>query len=748
MPTSAKGTSIITTATAQLQSNQSNSHPNAVPSGRQCSSCGSLKIINEPETASIVCMDCGVVNSENLLDDGSWFVPYGKTHVNSDGRALVKPLGPRDKRHAVIKGDPTTITHRVYKFRPRLHMKMMEHGRNIIMSVGRVNGFSQVSTKRAVFLFSLIRDIMTGNTWKAKALACLYISGRESGKNLRLIELASQAELSPFKLGSEYRKIRTLFIQRNTIDPGVGLYDVEEDPWVELERILLVGNSESIERGDFERLSQDVKDALGINMEYKERSRRLRSLLSMAQKFMIIATNASLDIARRIQPLVAACFVAVLEVRLQITQPPPELLQWVQGIYNSSPSTIMHRYQELKKCIIEWARRLPFVNKKERISEKKFIYYAEDVLKYFGHLQDKNRELWNLLDRSIEEEECEGIDNQTEEMSDDIGCDVEDVSNNGKDKDDYQDTANYTHQGYDNYDDAGRSTVELDYNNQIPLTNEEILASVTRRSFDPPAYTASVKRHQRLVELIQCAKSSIANPLVPTPIMNPRDSRRFEWIKQLLTLGTRTEAEILSVSDNCLADWMQSDMSRETNPAAVRSQEELDSIELTTKDMDNEELQNYIRLEPTKETMEQFEDWCQEEEKRAVKQEKTQQSFKQATRKKQQRKRTWNEVPLDKDDSSGRGGRRIRSRKLRIEALTESDNEIESAQSLPRPGQRIIHPSQDRSLTGDEAQKNDIMSTVIGNSYLSDEDTAYFENEDYDELQGYDDYPRYNYNSD
>ncbi|KAF9150912.1 hypothetical protein BG015_007263 [Linnemannia schmuckeri] len=749
-------TPINTGTTTQLQPATHSSNPYARRSRCQCTGCGGYRLVNDHETASLVCIDCGTVANENMLDDNpKWYQGYGLTRVSAIGRELPsKNKKARDKRIRTLHGEggskplqstPTGTTN--VTVCTRRYMQQVEEARIVITSAGRANGLSDVDVRRAIFFFLLVKQKMKV-IGHGKPLACLYIAAREAGKKLRLIELAMQSGLSPFDLGADYKRVRAFLVQRETIDTGTGLYVVEEDPWTELERILSIGSSESIERDDFVHLPKDVKEALGINMESVERSRRLRGLLSMSQKFMIIAADASLDTSRRIQPLVAACLIAALEVRLQLTESPKEVLQWVGFMYNSIPSTVMSRYRELRKCILQWARRLPYVGKTARITEKKLVYFTEDVIKHFGHLQDKNRQLWALLDKTADEGEHEGERDVdfVREYGEDDGESVEVVDDDGDKEQDVQETGDddFNQEQDERSESVGHFFVR-EYIDDAPLTSKDILASMADRSHDPPAYVAKVKRRYRLSELIQAAKQSVADPTTQGLHLSRKDSQRFEWIKQLLVLGTTTEDEILDASDNCLADWVATNQARQAKPKIVRSREELDSTELTERDLDDKELSNYLRSKPDQESLRRVMSKAYQEAEQISKLTEVRRKATEASKKVRERQKRDREGQASDNGGPTEGVVRERSWKLRLEALSDSDNELDTAKkALPRPGQRVVHhiqrPStENKDVEEEQEEEEGLFDDVVGGGDAFDGDIGY-SGDEYGDAYGYDDY--------
>jgi hypothetical protein len=183
------------------------------------------------------------------------------------------------------------------------------------------------------------------------------------------------------------------------------------------------------------------------------------------------------------------------------------------------------------------------------------------------------------------------------------------------------------------------------------------------------------------------------------------DSKRLAWIRRLIALGTRTEQDIIEASDNCLADWVQSDEGRQARTKNRQPQPDLDSTELTEMDLNDEEVECYIRSKPDQEAVQRVMHKAHLEFEQVAKLAAARRYAKESLKKAQlQRKRIRQGLPPDKDWLSG-GGMRKRSRKLRLEALGDSDNEFDTAtRNLPRPGQLVVHqapdPSTDKEAKG------------------------------------------------
>ncbi|KAG0358176.1 hypothetical protein BC939DRAFT_491544 [Gamsiella multidivaricata] len=572
--------------------NRTGASSNAQRSELTCPGCHGTNILEDPEVGALVCCDCGHVLQENILsnaldaagvDNTSY---YGTTLVSRTGRSLLT-----DTRHgafAYISVANAATRIRLYR------RKRFEQVRTLLATVARGSGLKSADSSRAYYLWKNIMSISNPRFWNPAAraaLACLYLAAKEAKRGITLIDIAVRAEMSPYKIGAACKQVKSTLIELKILDlDSSQLLNAEEDPWTMLERIMTIGSADSNERGEMERLAQDIQDAFGFNLEDETRASSLRSLLSSAQKCMAIAMDASLPSGRNPQGMVAACLIVAVEVRLMLTKVPEELFEFVALVFRSAKSTVAIRYKELRKCMLVWAQQLPFHNNARDIKDKKLVYYMEDVIVYFGHLKEHNKRLWTLLDKagcaiSDEEDfdrweqdpELEQVATQDEFLS---------VMRDG-------DTDEEEPESFEGEQDIKDHDSSHSNNGFGEPSNDK-----SDPRLYPPAYLANRERERRQAELIQVAKGEAEYspaPFQKAKTQEPQDLARINRIKRLLELGARTEQELIEASDNALEYWLRSDEAKASDPGVTRTQEEMASVELTGEDLDEQEFEKYKR---------------------------------------------------------------------------------------------------------------------------------------------------------
>ncbi|KAF8923277.1 hypothetical protein BGZ58_003137 [Dissophora ornata] len=440
-----------------------------------------------------------------------------------------------------------------------------------------------------------------------------------------------------------------------------------------LDRILAIGSTNSIQRGDMDKLPDEIRDAFGFNLDDEERTSCLRSLLSSAQKCMTIAMDSGLVTGRQQQALVAACLVIAVEVRLALTKPCDELLEFAVITFSSAHKTVSNRYKELKRCMLVWARRLPFVKDASKIKAAKLVYYMDDVFKYFGHLNQQNQQLWTMLDKS--ESVASGND---EDGNDRLGPgefmtekDLEleqELENDGAvwtlySDDDSEELSNHV---------KGPEVAQLEQASSVP--------SVGR--LHPPAYEANLRQEKRRLEYLEIAKTADSNSHPSYSRTEQHDFRslsRINWTRSLLLLGTRTEQELIEATDNTLEYWARSDHAKMSNSHLPRSREELDSAHLTAEDLDEQEFEQYLRTPSETEAVLRVQGhiyaWAKE-------------STKQTSRSPKPKRSRESECGPGSQSFSGlqqlEGSKRVRSSKLNLEALSDNEEQEEQKERKER----------------------------------------------------------------
>ncbi|KAF9934761.1 hypothetical protein BGZ65_003609 [Modicella reniformis] len=504
---------------------------------QQCPGCKSINVIEEDQIGAVVCYDCGYVLEETLFNNPVGQNCEGSSRVTSRGR----PMYSSFKSKARHPGHQTSAFTEEKKRSSR--GKRFEQIRKHLAATGRVSGLTNVDVSRAYYLWRNATSIMSLKFWQHAfrgALACLFLASREHRKGVSLLMIAAQAGVSPFKLGAMYKQIKAVLVERKILD---------------------------------------IQAAFAVTADDKEKETSLRSLWSSAQKCMAIATDADLTTGRHPQPLAAACLVIAVEAKLVLTRCPRELIDFAAITFDSTQSTVRLRYNELKKCMLVWANRLPFEKSGQGIKDKKLAYHFEDVIKYFGHLQDGNRRLWALLDRA-------------ESMTPDTAGDGdEDI-----DEDDFHGSSD----GHESEQVHGAAWNQ-DQDLAKPVSESEQEDSVATKvscQLYPPSYMANVRLLERRHNIVQIAKgeaeytSPLRRKYKNTEAM---DLRRIDIVKRLLDLGIRTEQELLEANDTTLDYWLRSDLAKTSGSNALRSQEELDAVELCSKDLSQQELESYLR---------------------------------------------------------------------------------------------------------------------------------------------------------
>ncbi|KAG0305775.1 hypothetical protein BGZ98_003605 [Dissophora globulifera] len=535
-------------------------------SRQQCPACGQPTVGVEYAIGSIVCHNCGLVLSETVferVDSGLSlsFHTQGLVAVDRIGRPrFVRPQARSIGHTAFSRSD----MRRVYR------AKRIRQVHEYLTAACSPNNLHSTDLRRAYYLWKQCMGTLRLQFWDPAAraaLACLYIASKESRRGLSLIEIALRAEISPFKLGATYKLVKATLLENHHINPDNPCFSIEEDPWVMLERILHIGSQHSVQQGAMDRLPDQIRDAFGLHLGQEQRSLCLRHLFSTSQKCMTIAVDSGLATGRQPPALVAACLVVAVEIQLLLAKPCEELLEFAAITFSCSLKNLRTRYRELQQCMLVWARRLPFVKDAGNIKGPKLIYHLEDVVKYFGHLNKQNKQLWAVLDAS---------ESAPSDGEDDVG----------------KNEAGLT-EGDDAF--TWESENDDDRNTDWDKVNQEETSSTARFTrIDPPSYIANRAREKQNLDVVDAAKLANKNPQSLLPLSDDnRMHQRIEWTRRLLQLGTRTEHELAEATDNALDYWMRSDFAKLSS--TPRSQQQLNSVHLTAEDLNEEEARRYLR---------------------------------------------------------------------------------------------------------------------------------------------------------
>ena len=619
---------------------------------RACKNCGGYS--NEEQDGGVVCTSCGMILDGSVLVNTH---DQGLTHVNALGRD--RNANRRQLAQIAFGGvgqGPEAA--RVARFHRTLEVESLL--RTIAFSVGLVEN----DVKRALYLWGHLPVPMPSGKERRvtrRALACLYLCSKESKKGVTLAEIAMRLSIHPYKLGADYKMIKAELADKGVIDYSHPCFNTEDDVWILSDRIMTIGSEDSIQRGDPDQLTPDLKEAFGINAE--DRASRLRRIWTSSHKCLKIAIDAGLATGRRAQAVVAACLIVAVEIQLQLTESPQCLVDFVCRLFNTPEHTVTARYRELRNCMLSWARRLPFIPKSKKITGSRLVYYLEDVLQHFGHLDELNKSLWEILDnpKSDDSDSEDGADQYEHDVerheNDEMAEQVPITSSSLPDGDPGSKESSFEKVG-ESGDLSVKSVSPHDKSREVTANDGPL------RPIYPPSFVANQKRRHNQANLIMIAKQQL-----PSDKTRHHDKRRVHWIKCLLKQGSRTEQEIISASDADLARWYthyEMEASGVTRPKP--SQQELDSCELSERDLPEEELVLYLRNEEERKTLWRViaPDFLESErrakeykEKRAAAQE----------RKSRRKRQTLRQSTTDQHER-----KKVRSSKLCWDALSDSED--------------------------------------------------------------------------
>ncbi|KAF9114872.1 hypothetical protein BGX27_009517 [Mortierella sp. AM989] len=564
----------------------------------QCPDCRSRNVFEEYLSGEIICRDCGHVFEGFIFEvpdpelSHSQSFTKGLTRVSRTGRRI----GDLSHKHA-----RSSLPNQAFENSRAYRAKRFEQIREYLIAAGRQSGLSANHAARAYFLWKKAMDFLKLRFWEPAAriaIASLYLAAKESKKGISLVDLAVQTKMSPFKIGANYKLVKSCLTELNVIAVEME----EDDPWIMLQRIMSIGSPDSIPQEYIESLPKKIQDVLGVGMEPGKSVPTLRNILSSAQKCMAIAKDSGLVTGRQPQALAATCLVTAIEIHLALTSCPDVLFEFTSKLFGASVRTVIARHREMRRTMLTWARRLPFVKGAVKIKESKLVYYMDDVIKYFGHLEEQNRQLWAMLDKN--EGSVDGEAGSDEDNGDRLGpgghITEEDLD---AERHMLQDGSFWTADDDGNiYDDWGGEYGAEGVNQDCKTVQ---LTESSDRMY-PPAYSLKLEREKRQLRYIQEAKSLLneRNSLMPgnqkAPDKKAYSNKKVEelarqkvvWISQLLDHGTRTEKEILEATDNLLEYWVRSDLTKKSAP---RSQTQLDSAQLTAEDLDEQEMKRYLR---------------------------------------------------------------------------------------------------------------------------------------------------------
>ncbi|KAG0225690.1 hypothetical protein BGX31_007556 [Mortierella sp. GBA43] len=701
LPPHSTTASTTSSSTTQTTTNQ----PNTRRTGSTCPGCNGTNVFSESSIGGVVCHDCGQVLEDRVLDDTPGRDSGGLTRVDKRGRTWGEPSHPSSGHLGSYTIASPSEQRRLYR------SKRFQQLRKHLSATGRLSGLSN-DVNRAYFLWRTVMADMNLKFWDQAfrgAVACLFLASKERKRGVTLFGIAAKAGVSPFKVGAVYKQIKSLLLERQILDDDDGSL-VDDDPRNMLEKIFCIGSSASIQRGEMDNLPQPIREVFGVDADDRERMTNLRSLWSSAQKCMAIAMDADLTTGRHPHALVAACLVVAVEVKLLITGYPKELVDFAAITFDSTPTTVRLRYRELKNRMLVWANRLPFITTGQTIKEKKLVYHLEDVLKYFGSLESRNKQLWAALDKNDgmesdhDDSDDENID-MVGQLEPEGGFTVDDLRLEKELRDSYpfDDTDEFGDVAYSDGDGPEPEQAQGTIMNQDQDPPNLLLGSKSRDipvrddQMYPPSFVAGLKLSEGRLKLLQVAKGEAEYPSKPPCKRSSKelmDLRRIDVIKRLLDLGYRNEQELLDACNGTLEYWLCADIARRSGLGEPRSKEEMDAVELGPKDLSQQELEGYLRTPVETQAVLRImaPTFIEVEDQRRKRSNSHQPNRVQDPR--QQQCTTKRASPPSAADQPAKNAKRVRSSKINWEAISDAEDETSNETLEETQDERSEWPKQ------------------------------------------------------
>ncbi|MHA1264477.1 MAG: transcription initiation factor IIB [Candidatus Helarchaeota archaeon] len=206
-----------------------------------CIECGSVRLIKDYERAEIICMDCGLVLHERLVDDGPEWRAFDMEQMDKRARVGApstytihdKGLSTMiDWRNKDIFGNNLTPKKRAQIYRLRKWQRRIRVSdakeRNLAVALSELDRIaSHLSLPRNVrevaamiYRRAVDRRLIRGRSIEGVCAAALYASCRQGRIPRTLEEIAAIAKVNKKEIGRSYRYIaRKLNISIPPTDP-------------------------------------------------------------------------------------------------------------------------------------------------------------------------------------------------------------------------------------------------------------------------------------------------------------------------------------------------------------------------------------------------------------------------------------------------------------------------------------------------------------------------------------------------
>ncbi|KAG0339521.1 hypothetical protein BG004_006783 [Podila humilis] len=572
--------------TSREQSYASNSpYPSIAPTDVvqddfNCPECGGTSCVEN--AGATICTTCGYVDSEGSISNDKYQFYDGVQAIEESGlsttehsRGVVSVRSPFYKQ-ADVRRRTTARARR-------------QRDEKYIQSAGRLIGSTNIITNRAKHLYKRVGEIWSLRSYAIShrtALSCLLIASREQNILVSLTKIASVSSQSIAKLGAVYKKLRMTLIEQGAIEADLVCNTTEDDIWMELGRLLNVRD---------DQLPPQIRDWITVTSS-NPRSRKLRinDLISVCQKFLVMATECGLSSGRKITGTLGACVILAFRYHLKsITKNPVGLLEFVVDFFMVTEKVVVLRMREMEKLLRIWVKKLPYRTRasNKRIPSADLVDYMDEIFQVFGRLHGESNEVWRMAEDNFDTEDAAALDDDAQNDSDKDGDNDDNDDNDVDDDDNLED-----HHGR-------RIPDELrDIFKQMEQTCEENSKVNIPSIFMPPRFQAAVKRRETQEECLRIAKQTLSSSATTTttsgtdndtkPADNLLGDETLKQMRILLKLGTRSDQELVDASSEMLAEWAEHDASPRPRPT-----HDLDSEELSSKDLTEEEWINILRDE-------------------------------------------------------------------------------------------------------------------------------------------------------
>ncbi|KAG0237411.1 hypothetical protein BGW42_000987 [Actinomortierella wolfii] len=554
-----------------------------------CPLCKDRRLIPNDE-CGLVCSACGYVKDQLLLvgdedEDTGYNALFDISDLANEETTMLAQFGTRryvahDKKLQAMK-----------RYRQRfldIRRLLDTVARALGMTVGRDG-----DTERAFFFFKHAKETMGwkfGHLCDQLAIACLFLVSKERHCGFSISKMASNANMEPMRVGQVYRKATKALLDSNTITADHPCFRTETDPWFMLDRLLLIGHRNDSRKVELERLPPAYQTVLGVGMEDAVKIGKLRQIMFLAAKCMALVLDSAQGDSRTPEAMVAACVATAVQIELKAAKVDETFWNVMSDFFYANIRTAWRRRAELRNALQNIASQNPLLARSARLMKHhdKFAYFAEQALAYWEPTNDHLREMVHAFkyptattggnDSNLDDDNSDKLMNiQPEKATIPASSSIDNLNHRQGSDDQKASDGQYPPSFVRAQESrAARARQLQEAQQQLSLN---VLASSTPTSTNSallPSTTAITGN-----EKLSSAKEQLS-------------ALRTQWMIQLLAAKYKTPAELEEAPDSTLEYWVEQ-INKPRSDQVVRSEEELNSTELSEKDMSNDEVTRYLR---------------------------------------------------------------------------------------------------------------------------------------------------------